>query len=727
MGKVSKATKKFQSKHLKDTLTQRRKVKEQKLKIAKRKGNKGESPVIPEDKNQKNAKVFDDMDVEEYFDKGMKVPEKKNKKKQVTKEEPDSESDSVSNDGLSDSEDEEKPAQKQTKNKKANAEEDASSSEEEDDIDMDALQKDDPEFYNYLKKNDKDLLDFQPVNPLDAMSDDEDEDDGQNAEADDIEVSESKKDTRITVDMKLIKGWTAALKEDAPSFKTLKNIVMAFKAALNPDDEEFKYVVTEENVFNKLMLLILQSLPLAIQKLTPYKVSSNGIRNITGNSKKIATITQILKSHVPSLLTLLSDISNTETAALVLQSVNELLPYLISMRKLLKQIVTGVVNIWSSAKKLETQIAAFAFMNNAAKEYPKATLEIILKSSYSSFVKNCRKTSVHSMPQINFQKNSAAELFGLNEALGYQIGFEFIRQLAIHLRNSVNNPTKDSYKTIYNWQFCHSLDFWSRVISTQCNPDREIGNKKGSQESPLRQLIYPLVQVTIGAIRLIPTAQFFPLRFYLIRSLIRLSQNTGVFIPMFPLISEVLHSNQFSRRPKIEQLQAVDFENIIKVNKQYLNTKVFVDGISEQVIELISEYFVLYSKSVAFPELTTPPLIFLRRYLKKSKNPKFNKQLSILVDKLTANSKFIDQKRSTIEYGPKNKSEVSKFLQDLDWEKTPLGAYVQTQRQVKEAQAKLLRESLEEEAREEEEKKAAAAGKDSDEEDIELDVSSDEE
>lgn len=680
--------------------------------LAQRRGNKtSRGKPEPVDKNQQNAQVFNDLDVQDYFEKGMNVPQQKGKKTEES-----------SDDGLSDSESE----QEEKKSSKDAKDDEESSSEEEgdDDIDMDALKEKDPEFYSYLKKNDKDLLDFKPINPLDAMSDDEDDESA--AEDDTPKKQVQATVQRTTVDMKLIKRWSEGLSSDAPSLNTLKSVILAFKAALHPDDEDFKYAVTEEKVFNHLMIIVLQKLPLAIQKITPYKVSSNGIRNINGNAKKVATVTQLIKSHSSSILILLSDISNTETAALVLQSVQELLPYLISMRKILKNVINGVVNIWSGSKKLETQISAYAFMNNAAKEYPKAVLEIILKSAYSSFIKNCRKTNVHTVALINFQKNSAAELFGLNPTLGYQIGFEFVRQLAIHLRNIVNQPTKDSYKSIYNWQFCHSLDFWSRVISTQTNPEKELELKKGA-ENPLKQLVYPLVQVTIGTIRLIPTAQFFPLRFYLIRSMIRLSQNSGVFIPIFPMISEVLNSNQFSRRPKIENLPAIDFEVEIKVTKQYLNTKVFVDGICEQMIELIGEYFVLYCKSVAFPELTTPPLIFLRRYLKKSKTPRFNKQLSILIEKLTANAKFIEQKRSVIEYGPKNKIEVAKFLQDLDWEKTPLGAYVATNRQVKEAQMKLMRESLEEEAREEAEKKAANTEDASDEE-IELDdASSDEE
>ncbi|GME73916.1 unnamed protein product [Ambrosiozyma monospora] len=329
------------------------------------------------------------------------------------------------------------------------------------------------------------------------------------------------------------------------------------------------------------------------------------------------------------------------------------------------------------------------------------------------------------MPMINFQKNSAVELFGLDQTLGYQIGFEYVRQLAIHLRNSVNNPTKDGFKTIYNWQYCHSLDFWSRMLSVHCNPEKELeSNKKG--ESPLRQLIYPLVQITIGTIRLLPTAQFFPLRFYLIRSLIRLSQNTGVYIPIFPLLSEVLNSTSFSKFPKPTNLAAIDFDNAIKVSQAYLGTRTYQNGLIEQFIELTSEFFVLYCKSVSFPELITPAVITLRRYMKKSTNAKFSKQLANLVDKLNSNGKFIEQKRSTIEYGPSNKAEVAKFLQDIEWDKTPLGAYVATQRAVREAKLKVLRESLA--AAEDEEKNKKDADSDDEELDAEdMDVDSEDE
>lgn len=683
MGKVSKATKKFQSKHLKHTLDHRKEVKKHNQMLAKHKSTKkgGDrdtaayvgSEAVTEAKQaaqKKKEEIFDDMNVEEFFEKGFDVPkEKKGSKKQ--KEQSDDDDDESSSD-------EEEILEHQH--------------------DLEKLAEKDPEFYKYLQENDKGLLDFDPVNPLDAISDDEDdeEQEGQPQAQEDDQVDADK----IEVTTAMVKDWAKKLQD--PQLKLIKNIVMAFKAAVNVnrDSDEYKYAVTDPKAFQQLILLGLKQLPIAVQKIVSYKVVK-GTRTVPNNTK-VKQLNTILKSHAASLLTLLQDITNTETAALVLSSVQELLPYFISFRRLLKQIISAIVTVWSTTPDVETQIASFAFLNNAAREFSKSCLESILKQTYSTFIKNCRQTNVHTMPMINFQKNSAAELFGIDQTLSYQIGFDYVRQLAIHLRNSINN-TKDGYKTIYNWQYTHSLDFWSRVLAVQCNSERA-----GKKESPLRQLIYPLVQVTLGATRLIPTAQYFPLRFYLIRSLLRLSQNTGVFIPVFPLLQEILNSTTLTRNPKNTNLTAFDFEHNIKANSAYLGTRVYQQGVCEQFVELTGEFFVLYSKSISFPELATPVTISLRRYIKQSKNVKFNKQLSNLVEKLNQNAKFIEQKRANVEFGPTNRVEVNRFLQDLSWEKTPLGAYVVVQRDVKEEKMRILRESL---AEEDEERKRAKEAK----------------
>lgn len=675
MGKVSKSTKKFQSKHLKHTLDHRKEVQKHNKLKGKKKSSDRDAPVEP--KKADKGELFDDMSVEDFFAKDADIAGgKKNKKS----------------------------------SKLVQESEDESSSEEEFEQDMGKLQEQDPEFYKYLQENDKGLLDFKPENPLDAMSD-SDSDNEDNVKVDE-EYDEEPEITRIEVTLKLVSTWEKNLASTKPDYKALKSVAMAFKSAvhIDSDSEEYKYSVTDEKAFNRLMILALKGLPKAVQTLLPYSTNKNSVRSLPSskqNAKKLTTVSSILKSHAGSLITLLNDITNTETAALVLTSIQEILPYYLSQRKLIKKMLSKIVSVWATTKEVETQIATFAFLNNAAREFPKSILETVLKLTYSTFIKNSRATNVHTEANINFQKNSAVELFGIDEALSYQIGFEFIRQLAIHLRNSTNNPTKDSHKIIYNWQYCHSLDFWSRVLSKYCN----VSNLANKKESPLKELIYPLVQVTIGTIKLLPSAQFFPLRFYLIRSLIRVSQNSDVYIPVFPLLSEILTSTAFTKSPKphgksSQPLQAVDFEHNIKVNAAYLNTRIYQDGLCEQFVELVGEFFGLYAKSISYPELCTPPVILLRRYMKQSKNPKFNKQLSNLIEKLNANSKFIFEQRSNVEFGPNNRTEVNRFLNDYEWKLTPLGKYLTIQREVQAEKTRLLRESMLEDEEERKNSKA---------------------
>ena len=109
-------------------------------------------------------------------------------------------------------------------------------------------------------------------------------------------------------------------------------------------------------------------------------------------------------------------------------------------------------------------------------------------------------------------KNTASELFQLEPARSYSHSFSFIRMLAVQLRAVVRTPTTstktpdakkgkskdraDAFRSVYNWQFVHCLDFWSKVLGGACSSEGEKGG-----DSSLRPLIYPLVQIALGVIR----------------------------------------------------------------------------------------------------------------------------------------------------------------------------------------------------------------------------------
>ena len=162
--------------------------------------------------------------------------------------------------------------------------------------------------------------------------------------------------------------------------------------------------------------------------------------------------------------------------------------------------------------------------------------------------------------------------------------------------------------------------------------------------------------------------------------------------------------------PKSSTLKPLDFDTSIRAPKSYLRTRVYQDGVGEQVAELLSEFFVLWCKHIAFPELSVPVVVSLKRWLKQvsartggNKNSKVSQMILLLVQKVEANARWIEERRVHVTYTPRNRAEVETFLKDVSWEVTPLGAFVKTQRKLREEKAAIL-----EEGRREEEKRRRA-------------------
>ena len=117
----------------------------------------------------------------------------------------------------------------------------------------------------------------------------------------------------------------------------------------------------------------------------------------------------------------------------------------------------------------------------------------------------------------------------------------------------------------------------------------------------------------------------------------------------------------------------------------------------------------------------------LKRWLKDAqnktsgnKNSKINSMLILVVQKLEANSKFIEEKRQKVDFAPNNRAGVESFLKGFEWEKTPLGAYVVGQRKQREIKAKVL-----EEARRQDDEKKQERRKGEQEDAMEMDDESD--
>ncbi|EPS35089.1 hypothetical protein H072_11607 [Dactylellina haptotyla CBS 200.50] len=721
----SKATKKFERKKLPKILEQRNAVKKIKQKQHTSKKRKTEDREYyndentPEDeaKTQKKSKaapsatdgeLFENMSVEQFFQGGFEVPSKpetkvkKGKSEKNGKRKREEVEDAVNDAEKSEDEDEEKDGDAIESHKDQLA----------------ALAEKDPEFFKYLQENDSELLDFtmaeqDDLGDLSGLDDDEAEQEAPK------KSKKDKSDERSKILKKSqVEQWEKSMKEQK-SLRATKEVVLAFRAAAHvgeADEKKFKYSIANPDVYHDLLVLALKYIPEVLNHHLPVKELPNGRIRISTDSSKFKTLTTLLKSHSASLLHLLSNLTDSSTTKMVLNSTLGIIPYLLSFRRFLRDFVKQVVDIWSSPSTEDSaRVTAYLVLRKLVVIGDQTLQEACIKAAYNGLLKGCRGTTTHTLPSINLMKNGGIDLFGVNEEVSYMLGFGYIRQLAVHLRNSITNNSKESYKQVYNWQYVHSLDFWSRVLATHCDGLKQA--EKGKQ-SPLHPLIYPLVQVTLGAARLIPTAQYFPLRLHLIRSLIRLSRHTGVYIPLASIILEMLSSNEMKKAPKASTLKPLDFATIIRVPKSYLRSRTLQDGVGDQIVEVLSEFFVLWATSVAFPELIVPPVVVVRKYLKKAsaagtgnKNARFNNALAGLVTRLESNAKWIEEKRRDVSFGPGRMDEVMGFSKELEWEKSPLGVYVVTQRNVREERRKLLEEAKKEEEKREKKNKEKAREK----------------
>ena len=740
-----KATKKFEKRHLTGVLDKRKagaKIKQRYQMQDKKKARKAkDNEFIKGSKEGEDGEVkrpsakgkkVNDLSVDEFFQGDLDIIGKKDKKagKLGKRKRGGAEGDAEAGEG-SDS-DASIGAQPVVSDSEEDEEDDVGMSKQT----MDDLAQKDPEFYKFLVENDPEALDFDDnadlaeVDDLSAGEEESEEEQPKKKrkkeKAPTLEVPQGSELTR-----ELVASWRKAMAEKQ-SLRAARRVVLAFRCAAHlnedDDDEPQRYRINSPEVFNDILVLALKEIPPVMNHHLPVKESASGKVYVQTESKKFRTLSLLLKTYTSSIMHLLSTLSDDGTLKLTLSSITPILPYLLSFKKLIKALAKSIVNFWAQPASSETtRITAFLVLRRLVVIGDKGIRETVLKATYQGLIQGCRVTNPNTVQGINLMKNSAAELWGVDPVVGYTTAFTFIRQLAIHLRNSIVHNKNDAFRIVYNWQYTHSLDFWSCVLAEHCSPMKEA---EAGKESQLKLLIYPLVQVTLGAMRLIPTALYFPLRFHLIRSLLRLSRATKTFIPLASPLLEVLNSAEMKKPPKPARLKALDFSTAYKAPKSYIRTRIYQDGVGEQVVELLGEYFFLWNTSIAFPELALPVTIQIKRWLKQSrsksagnKNTKLGNSLATLVQKLEANAKFIEEKRSKVDFAPKDRTQVDAFLRDFDVNKTPLGAYVKGQRMQKEQREKMLEEARREEDRKRKEDEKAELKDDAeDESEDEMDV-----
>ncbi|KAJ1834943.1 Nucleolar Complex 2 protein [Coemansia sp. RSA 2711] len=704
MGKATKATKKFNRKYLKDELERRRNNKKAQQLHKKRelkKSKRGAAGDDGADSDQDPATGIDEVDDLAEFAASTigKGAEDLSKYMEADPENGGDAGDSTDSEDMAtllqedDSDDEESNGSGSSAESSSGSDDEMGEDEEEAfKKQLEAMKETDPAFFEYMEKNDPAALKIlKATDEAGGSEADEASDQASGADSDAEMAAESKSAKGTTVTVKMLNQWEHEIKHDH-SIRALKKLLLAFYAAAHMDSEnegsDTVYRIQGMNIFNKTVSTAIRAAPQAFAHHAPV------VDGRVQKKERARVMTALIRSYLASLVELLRQMSDTTMIQYLIKECERMVVYFGSHARHTRELVRELLRQFGSESADDgVRISALLTLRQVAARAPAETVDMALKGMYLTYVRHSGVKNMASLATIQLMRNCGVELYGLDGAASYQHAFVYVRQLAIHLRNTMQLRSRESFRAIYNWQFLNSLAFWTEVLATYCG---DLADEQPQLCATLESLVYPLAQIIMGVARLVPTARYFPLRIHCLNLLLRLSAATGIYVPVLPLAIEILESPEFlARRPVKSTLKALSLDSHLKAPKEYEHTRVYLESVLESVFAILADAVAAQSVRIAFPEWIVPAALQLRRWRKRVGKSwtRFSKQLQGLLEKIDQSTRLVQQNRANVDFSPGNLAAANQFMSSTQPEATPAGAYAASLRKVRAQQRALLLEA----------------------------------
>jgi len=587
------------------------------------------------------------------------------------------------------------------------------------------LSKDDPEFHTYLKENEEDLLEF---NMDDDSVDDEyeqdedameeelkrmraDEDDDE--DADEVFARLQKESNNFLLTPARL-GQLEQSAFESHSVKGLKRIISAYKTACHlsdasQDDESSsnrkKFQITSPVVFDRLMAVALANCHKEFHHHLFGGASKDadssddddegeGDKSVSDEapdenkplhpktlekSPHFAALRPLIESFLKSTLHLLDEAGKeAKLLQFTLQALAKYVPYLTVYPRIVKPLLKTSIKLWSapldtSEEYNAVRLQAFLRIRQLAITQPYPFIEDVLKLSYLSYAKRSKfgtASGVSSvLPTLTFMGNCIVELYSLDYASSYQHTFVYVRQLALHLRSALMKQTPETRGAVLCWQYVHCLKLWVAVLCACAGNiamDGKLGGGAGKDDEAamMRSLVYPVTEIILGVVRLVPVARFVPLRLHCVRLLQQLAASTETFIPTSSLLMGVLDLKEISMKPQREgrggnksksAVRGLRLPLILKLPKDgTLRTTEQLDSVLKETFVLLNREVDLYRYSPGVPEFTFAISQRLRKFNKEINNGRWRAYSKGTIELCEKYSAFAMNGRSTLPDAPKD-------------------------------------------------------------------------
>ena len=703
--KASKRTKNFQKNHLQSSVANRRRHQKISRTDEKKKRNE-ESRLRREIEEEENEEDEDEEGKDEEEERGFAdAKSEKNKKKKELEEMDIDEFLDASDDDEEDDDDEDDES----------SEDDDSDDEDEEDNDdaktreemkqhkkhLESLKETDPEFYEYLQQEDKELLEFDDDEEDDSEekqkkdeSSESDSEKGGSNEASKRAKTKRKKSENRQSGKTLTSALVKKLCENAKGGKALgaaKHLFTAYRAACHYGDEENENDQTmlklaSSSAFNDLVQFVLAEADDIFRGVLgdkPAKSTQEQYDYEPMKSNRWKKVEPVVKSYIGNTLHLLGQLTDASMTSLVLRRLAASVAFLKPFERLTKRVTRTTLMCFSSGEP-RLRVSAIVLLRAIAATCPGPALERAVKGVYRAYASNAKFMNANSAENIAFMSACVVEMFGIDQNQSYGLAFAYIRQLATLLRNALAQKTKDAFKSVYCWQYINCLECFERILTAHAS-NREYSSKgsgeqttKDGSTSVLRPLAYPVQQIALGAARVLPSARYAPLRIRLLKILNRLSRSMETFAPVAPLALELLNFSELYKAPMSTKTPSPDFTLALRVSKTELRSPAVQDVVVESAFEELGEHLEQHAYSVAFPEISHAVTRELKRFNKKTTVGRFKKQAKQMLDAIERNADYIERKRDDeADFAPKDIEKAKSFLHGEKVEgKAPLTRYV---------------------------------------------------
>lgn len=373
-----------------------------------------------------------------------------------------------------------------------------------------------------------------------------------------------------------------------------RKLVKIFKAATSTSEENLKVSSTE--TYNEILSLAMEKLPSYFKKkLSKKREKAKLWSKLNPLVRSFLTNTQILLKQAtegPIIKSLIYNLSK-------MSKIMNLFP---EHQKLISKLIC---KLWGESER-SIKLVCYNFIRSM---YDSGTCDRlqIMKSLFLSYAKNSKFVSLETLQDLDLLRSCFVDLMSIDLGVGYQVVFIYLRQLSLHLSQVISHTSADKVKAVYNWQFLNSL-----FLLVQC-----------ITHSPkeLNQLVYPLVQISLGLLRLANSFKYYPLRLHIIKLLNTIEHNFKTYIPgIAPVAIEMLSSPEMNKRNQAERQKNIDLNIAIRASKEYINSALYKEAIGRECCDVLYEHMKSIQTSIAYQDVLIPIKISCKKIAKNLKS-----------------------------------------------------------------------------------------------------------